>query len=60
MQFMSDTWLVSSEQIPGLLATGPTLPQALRDAAHAIEDLALAVAMEIADGHKTKPIFREV
>lgn len=58
--FMQPGFIVTSPQVPGLLATGATIPQALEAAADALRDLAVAFAMEIAAGREVKPIFKDV
>lgn len=59
IEFRAQTWYVTSPQIPGLLATGGTMPDALEHAAIGIRNLALAFALAVADGEKPKPIFHE-
>lgn len=51
------TWMVTSPNIPGLLAGSGTIPDALEEAAKAIRDLALAVAIALSEGQPAQPIF---
>lgn len=59
IEFKAQCWWASCPQLPGLLATGGTIPEALENAATGIRDLALAFAHAAADGLEPKPIFRD-
>lgn len=50
-------WLVTSPQIPGLVASGGTIPDALREAAKAIDHMALAIVHELAEGRVVAHLF---
>lgn len=50
-------WYVTSSDVPGLLASAGTVPDALENAAKAIRDMALAAAIEISEGRPASPIF---
>lgn len=59
LKFKAQAWWITSPEIPGLLATSGTIPDALEQAATVIRDMALAFAHAAADGLEPKPIFRE-
>ena len=52
-------WIVTSKEIPGLLAEGTTIPEALECAGKAIRDMALAQALDLAEGRVgIQPMFK--